>query len=60
MSELDSLFNHLSWNVLCIHNDTRGGTEGLVEDGTALFACIAVGMQNIARKEMTFSRPPQK
>ena len=39
--ELEELFNHLSWNVLGIHNDTRSGSEPLVEEGANLFSLIA-------------------
>jgi AbiU2 len=48
LSQLDELFNHLSRNVLAIENDTRSGTEILVEDGKSLFTCIAVGMRGLA------------
>jgi hypothetical protein len=44
--QLEELLNHLSWNVLAIHNNTRSGSEGLIEEGKALFACIAGGLRN--------------
>lgn len=42
--QLEALLNHLSLNVLSIHNETRSAFEGLVDDGKALFALTAVGM----------------
>lgn len=48
LAQLEDLLNHLSWNVLAIHNDTRSGTESLVEDGISFFACTAVGLQSPA------------
>jgi hypothetical protein len=44
--ELEELFNHLSWNVLGIHNDTRTGSEALVEEGANLFRLIACSLQS--------------
>jgi hypothetical protein len=46
LTQLEGLLNHLSRNVLAIHNDTRSGFESLVEDGKFLFACAATGMRN--------------
>lgn len=48
LTQLESLLNHLSWNILAIHNDTRNGFESLVEDGKSLFACAAAGIRNAA------------
>jgi len=38
--QLEALLNHVSSTVLGVHNDTRG-SEDLVEEGIALFACLA-------------------
>ena len=48
LSQLEDLLNHLSWNVLAIHNDTHSGFESVVEDGKLLFACAAAGIRNTA------------
>ena len=48
LSQLEDLLNHLSWNVLAIHNDTHSGFESVVEDGNLLFAYAAVGIRNAA------------
>ena len=53
LMQLEGLLNHLSWNVLTIHNDTRSGFESLVEDGESLFACAAVGIRNAASNRET-------
>lgn len=45
LSQLDDLFNHLSLNILAIHNDTRSGTEALVEDGKSFLASAAIGLR---------------
>ncbi len=39
--ELEQLLNRLSVGVLAIHNDTRSGSLGLVDQGASLFASIA-------------------
>jgi hypothetical protein len=44
--QLEALLNHLSWNVLAIHNETRSGFEGLVDDGKSLFALAAAGIRS--------------
>jgi hypothetical protein len=49
LSQLEDLLNHLSWNVLAIHNDTHSGFESIVGDGKSLFACAAVGIRNAAQ-----------
>lgn len=41
LRQLDVAINHLSWNVLAIHNDTNSELEGLVEEGKALFLVTA-------------------
>jgi hypothetical protein len=46
LMQLEDLLNHLSWNVLAIHNDTRSGFESVVDDGKALFACAAAGIKS--------------
>lgn len=46
LSQLDDLFNHLSWNILTIHNDTRRGTEALVEDMKSFLASAAIGLRS--------------
>ena len=51
LMQLEELLNHLSWNVLAIHNDTRSGFESIVDDGKALFACGAVGVQSALKDE---------
>ena len=51
LTQLEGLLNHLSWNVLAIHNDTRSGFESLVEDGKSLFACAAAGIRNAASED---------
>jgi hypothetical protein len=48
LSQLENLLNHLSWNVLAIHNDTHSGFESVVEDGKSLFAFAAAGIRNAA------------
>ena len=40
LAQLEALLNHVSSAVLGVHNDTRG-SEDLVEEGIALFACLA-------------------
>lgn len=40
LAQLEALLNHVSGAVLGVHNDTRG-SEDLVEEGIALFACLA-------------------
>lgn len=49
--QLEDLLNHLSWNVLAIQNDTRSGFESIVDDGKALFACAAAGIQSDSKTE---------
>jgi hypothetical protein len=51
LMQLEELLNHLSWNVLAIHNDTRSGFESLVEEGKAFFACAAAGVQSASKAE---------
>ncbi len=51
LMQLEDLLNHLSWNVLAIHNDTRTGFESIVDDGKALFAFAVVGIQSASKKE---------
>lgn len=51
LRQLEDLLNHLSWNVLAIHNDTRSGFEGIVDEGKALFACAAVGVKSELKAE---------
>lgn len=46
LMQLEEALNHLSWNVLGIHNDTRTGSTGLVEEGRSLFTSLAVGIAN--------------
>lgn len=46
--QLEALLNHLSWNVLAIHNETRSGFVGLVDDGKSLFALAAAGIRSAA------------
>lgn len=48
LAQLEDMLNHLSWNVLGIHNETRSAFEGLVDDGKALFAFTAVGIRGVA------------
>lgn len=43
---LEEALNHLSREVLGIHNDTRNGSIGLVEEGRSLFTSLAVGITN--------------
>lgn len=38
--QLEELLNHASIAVLRVHNDTRTGSEELIEQGMALFACL--------------------
>lgn len=40
LKQLEDALNHLSWHVLTTHNDTRSGTEGLVDEGKRLFAAL--------------------
>lgn len=46
LKQLDEAINHLSWNVLAIHNDTNSAFEGLVEEGKALFIAAASGLES--------------
>ena len=46
--QLEDLLNHLSWNILAIHNETRSGFAGLVDDGKSLFAFAAAGLRTAA------------
>jgi hypothetical protein len=48
LAQLEDLLNHLSLNVLAIHNETRNGSESLVDDGKALFAFAAAGIRSAA------------
>ena len=41
LKQLDEAINHLSWNMLSIHNDTKSAFEGLVEEGKTLFSTAA-------------------
>lgn len=41
LSQLEELLNTISLEVLKVHNDTETGSEDLVQQGAALFACIA-------------------
>jgi len=41
LSQLEELLNAVSLEVLKVHNDTETGSEDLVQQGAALFACIA-------------------
>jgi hypothetical protein len=41
LEQLDEAINHLSWNVLSIHNDTNSAFVGLVEEGKGLFSTAA-------------------
>lgn len=45
LKQLDGAINHLSWNVLSIHNDTNSAFEGLVDEGKALFLAAAGGLE---------------
>ncbi len=49
--QLENLLNHLSWNVLNIHNETRSGFEALVDDGKSLFAFTAAGIRSAMAEE---------
>jgi HEPN superfamily AbiU2-like protein len=46
LKQLEDAVNHLSWHVLSIHNDTRGGSEGLIEEGKRLFASLSKGLNS--------------
>ena len=41
LSQLEELLNAISLEVLKVHNDTETGSEDLVQQGVALFACVA-------------------
>lgn len=41
LSQLEELVNKISFEALRVHNDTETGSEDLVQQGVALFACIA-------------------
>jgi hypothetical protein len=49
--QLEDLLNYLSLNVLAIHNETRSGFEGLVDDGKSLFAFTAAGIRSATAVE---------
>ena len=42
--QLEEALNHLSLNVLGIHNDTRNGSKGLIVQGRSMFASLALGI----------------
>lgn len=44
LKQLDAAINHLSWNVLSIHNDTNSAFEPLVDEGEQLFMAVANGL----------------
>jgi hypothetical protein len=44
LMQLEEALNHLSWNVLRIHNDTRTESMSLVEEGRSLFTSLAAGI----------------
>lgn len=44
LKQLDEAINHLSWNVLAIHNDTNSAFAPLVEEGKHLFLAVANGL----------------
>lgn len=46
LRQLEDILNHLSWNVLRIHNDTSTGSAGMVKEGRSLFASLTVGIAN--------------
>lgn len=50
--QLEDLLNHLSWNVLALHNDTHSGFERIVDDGKTFFACTAAGIQSDFKKDI--------
>lgn len=45
LKQLDEAINHLSWNVLSIHNDTNSAFEPLVAEGRELFMAVANGLR---------------
>ncbi len=45
LDKLEDLLNHLSWNVLSVHNDTKSKFERLVDDGISLFNYTAIGIR---------------
>lgn len=44
LEQLDEAINHLSWNVLSIHNDTKSAFEPLIDEGKALFLSASNGL----------------
>jgi hypothetical protein len=44
LKQLDEAINHLSWNVLAIHNDTNSAFEPLASEGMHLFLAVANGL----------------
>ena len=42
--QLEGLLNHLSWNLLGLHNDTRTGSAALADEAAALLELIASAM----------------
>jgi hypothetical protein len=44
LKQLDEAINHLSWNVLAIHNDTNSAFEPLIEEGKQMFLAVANGL----------------
>lgn len=40
LTQLEQLLNTISIEVLKVHNDTETGSEDLVQQGVALFACV--------------------
>ena len=46
LRQLEDALNHLSWHVLSTHNDTRSGSEGLIDEGKRLFASLSKGLNS--------------
>lgn len=54
LSQLEELLNAISLKVLKVHNDTETGSEDLIQQGTALFACVAEHQEGNKRRQSTF------
>jgi hypothetical protein len=47
LDQLDEAINHLSWNVLSIHSDTKSAFESLIDEGKALFLSASNGLRSV-------------
>jgi hypothetical protein len=53
LSQLEELLNAISLEVFKVRNDTETGSEDLIQQGTALFACVAEHHEGNKRRQST-------